>query len=220
MDNLNVSASYSATGVSVPETVSKASPEPKDTAAAASKANDSVAAVYEKSSTSAPSKVDKATIEKLKADAEQRTQSLRTLVDKLLKKQSSTFDIAMAVAEGGLSALYENLEVDDATREQAQKDIAEDGYWGVEQTSDRIVSFAKALAGTDPDSAKAMLDAIKEGFKQAEHDWGKKLPDLSQKTMDATTEKMNTWIDSLGKDSTDSTVPAEKPDEAASSTEK
>ena len=40
--------------------------------------------------------------------------------------------------------------MDEKTRLQAQKDIAEDGYWGVEQTSERLVSFAKALSGGDP----------------------------------------------------------------------
>ncbi len=53
----------------------------------------------------------------------------------------------------------------------AQADIAEDGYWGVEQTSDRILDFAKALSGDDPDKADAMLEAFKKGFEQATKSW-------------------------------------------------
>ena len=46
-----------------------------------------------------------------------------------------------------------NFTVDEETQKQAQADIAEDGYWGVEQTSDRILDFAKALSGNDPEKA-------------------------------------------------------------------
>ena len=41
---------------------------------------------------------------------------------------------------------FENLTVDADTIAQAKKDIAEDGYWGVEKTSDRILDFAKGSA--------------------------------------------------------------------------
>ena len=76
---------------------------------------------------------------------------------------------------------------------QAQADIADDGYWGVEQTSDRILDFAKALSGDDPDKADAMLEAFKKGFEQATKAWGDKLPDISQRTYDAVVEKFNKW---------------------------
>lgn len=36
-----------------------------------------------------------------------------------------------------------NFTVDAATKAQAQADIAEDGYWGVSQTSQRLFDFGK-----------------------------------------------------------------------------
>lgn len=135
---------------------------------------------------------DPATIERLKAEADERFAQLKGIVEKMLLKQGSAFDSSMSLAD-----IYRNLAVDPATAEQAQKDIAEDGYWGVEQTSDRILDFAKALAGEDSELAKGMLDAIKEGFKQAEEAWGEKLPDISQKTLDASLKKVQDWVDSL-----------------------
>ena len=81
--------------------------------------------------------------------------------------------------------------VDAATKAQAEADIAEDGYWGVEQTSDRILDFAKALSGNDPDKADELLEAFKKGFKQATGSWGKELPDISQRTYDAVVEKFD-----------------------------
>lgn len=172
---------------------------------AAAKLQDTAAAVYEKSSEEENAaklkdrKVDMATIEKLKADAEQRTAQLRGIVEKLLMKQGGTLQLSNGeLPTTNLADFYRGLEVDEETRLQAQKDIAEDGYWGVEQTSDRMVDFAKALAGNDPEAAKSMLEAIKEGYKQATAAWGEELPQISKDTLDATERKMNEWIGTLG----------------------
>ncbi len=170
------------------------------------KLEDTAAAVYEKSADAGEAsktkgKVDLATIEKLKADAEQRTAQLRGIVEKLLLKQGGTVMLANGeLPTEKLAEFYRGLEVDEETQLQAQKDIAEDGYWGVEQTSDRLVDFAKALAGEDPEAAKNMLEAIKEGYKQASDAWGEDLPQISKDTLEATEKKMNEWIKSLGGD--------------------
>lgn len=129
-------------------------------------------------------------IAKLKADTEARTAQLKSLVEQLISKQGKTLgqadDMWKFLASG-------NYTVDPATRAQAQADIAEDGYWGVEQTSDRIVDFAKALSGGDPDKADEMLAAFKKGFEQATKTWGGKLPDISQRTYDAVLSKIEAW---------------------------
>ena len=88
------------------------------------------------------------------------------------------------------------LQVDDETRLQAQKDIAEDGYWGVEQTSDRLFSFATALAGYDKEKADEMVEAFKKGYAEAEKKWGGKLPDICQRTYDTFIKKMDEWKNS------------------------
>jgi len=74
---------------------------------------------------------------------------------------------------------------------QAQKDIADDGYWGVNQTSDRIIDFAKALTGGDPDKIEDMRAAFEKGFKKAGKTWGGNLPDISQRTYEAVMEKFD-----------------------------
>ena len=80
---------------------------------------------------------------------------------------------------------------DRQTKAQAQADIAEDGYWGVNQTSDRIIQFATALTGGDPDKIESMREAFKKGYAQAEKTWGGSLPEISQKTYDAVMEKFD-----------------------------
>ena len=98
-------------------------------------------------------------------------------------------------ASKGLKSLFENLKVDQATIDQAKKDTAEDGYWGVKQTSDRILDFAKALSGGDSSKADELLNAFKKGFEQATRAWGGKLPQLCQDTYDAVVEKFSAWKD-------------------------
>ena len=150
--------------------------------------------VYEKSSQTDKNTVTKKTdykmVEKLKADAKQRTSQLRSLVEKMMTKQGT----AIANADSMWSFLADgNFTVDEETQKQAQADIAEDGYWGVEQTSDRILDFAKALSGNDPEKADLLIDAFKKGFDDATKSWGKDLPDISKRTYDAVLEKFDKW---------------------------
>ena len=92
--------------------------------------------------------------------------------------------------------------VDAETKANAQKEISEDGYWGVNQTSDRILDFAIALSGNDTSKAEMLLDAFKKGFSEATAAWGKELPEISQKTYDAVLEKFEAWKNgTYGKDS-------------------
>jgi hypothetical protein len=159
------------------------------------------AAVYEKSSddkaltTDNYKKSDRtALIQQLKADQEKMVNNLLDIVMKTIKGQGSTFAIATQddmwkfLAEGKFTA-------DEETIRKAQEDISENGYWGVDQTSDRIVDFAIALSGGDASKADLLLDAFKKGFEQATGVWGKDLPDISSKTYDAVEQKFNQWKD-------------------------
>lgn len=161
--------------------------------ATAATAREEAAAVYEgstKNPTKTTYKQDTATVEKLKADAEARTAQLKSLVEKMMTKQGQTIGTADDMWKFLASGKFT---VDAATKAQAQKDIAEDGYWGVEQTSDRIIDFAKALTGGDPDLIDKMQEAFEKGFGEATKSWGKKLPDISQRTYDAVMEKFQAW---------------------------
>lgn len=151
--------------------------------------------VYEASSADATTAAKKyhpntELINKLKADAEARTSQLQSLVEKLMMGQGN----AIGTANDMWSFLRTGkFTVDAATKAQAQADIADDGYWGVEQTSSRILDFAKALSGGVPDKLEEMRSAFEKGFKKAEKTWGGKLPEISQKTYEATMKKFDDW---------------------------
>jgi hypothetical protein len=141
-------------------------------------------------------KPNTALVNKMKADAEARTSQLKSLVEQMISKQGKTLgqaDSIWSFLAGG------DFTVDPATKAQAQKDIAEDGYWGADQTSTRIVDFATALTGGDPDKIEKMRSAFEKGFKQATGAWGSKLPDLSQQTYDAVMEKFDKLAEQAGK---------------------
>lgn len=152
------------------------------------------AAVYEKSDNKANSKKvykqDTGTINKLLADMENRKKQLENLVAKTLRKQGETYNTSMNIYDLLKSG---NLKFSPEDIAQAKEDVSEDGYWGVEQTSERIYSFAFALTGGDPSKADEMMAAVEKGFKQATKAWGSDLPDISKQTLEAVREKINNW---------------------------
>lgn len=147
-------------------------------------------------------------VAKLKAESDARAEQFRSLVEDMLFKQGKTLSLTdniYAMLRKG------EIEVTPEVQAQAKKDIAEDGYWGVEQTSERLFSFAKAISGDNAEMADKLIAAVEKGFKQATKTWGDELPDLCKKTLDATIEKLNTWKESLNKgteDVTDAAVDA------------
>ena len=171
-----------------------------ETSSSTSKAEES-GVVYEPSKESQTSSAKKTykpnmdLVNKMKADAEARTSQLKSLVEKLMTKQATTYgqanDIWSLLRSG-------KLNVDPATRAQAQADIAEDGYWGVKQTSQRILDFATALTGGDPSKLQSMRDAFQKGFKQAEKTWGGALPDISQQTYKAVMDGFDKMAEEAG----------------------
>lgn len=178
--------------------------EVKDTQAA-----EETGAVYEKSE----EKTDKATysvhkmsaedraslVEQLKADQENRQQQLVDLVQKMMSEQATTYgkatDMWKFLASG-------NYTVDAQTKAQAQADIAEDGYYGVKQTSQRLFDFASALAGDDVEKMKEMQKAMEKGFKQATGAWGKELPGICKETMNAANKLFDDYYASKEKTET------------------
>ncbi len=172
---------------------SATSKQTKDTTTKTDSAN-TTGVIYEpsKDSTEATSKQNAAIVAQLKADSEQRAAQLQSLVQQMLSKQGDRYgqatDMWKFLASG-------NYTVDAATKAQAQADIAEDGYWGVNKTSDRILDFAKALSGGDPEKMEEMREAFEKGFKEATSAWGKDLPSISKSTYDAVMDKFDKYAE-------------------------
>lgn len=163
--------------------------------------------VYEPSKDSASIPVKKYVqntelINKMKADAEEHSKQLRNIVEQMMGKQSQTYGIANDMWKFLASGKFE---VDEATKLQAQEDISEDGYWGVKQTSGRILDFATALTGGDPSKIEDMRKAFEKGYKQAEKTWDGELPDISKQTYDA----VMAGFDKMAEDAAQTTAPTD-----------
>ena len=133
-----------------------------------------------------------ALIKSLNEQLDAHTQMMQNLVNELLGGKQKTEGWSLAETYRKVAEL-----ADPETIEQAKKDIAEDGEWGVEKTSERMFEMAKALSGDDPTKADEMIAAVKKGLKQATEAWGEDLPEISQKTVDATIKKLEEWRDGL-----------------------
>ena len=153
----SVNATYAADSAKKTETTSKEEIQKEETAAA----------VYEKSSESekkATYSINKmsaedraALVEKLKQENLNQQNQLVSIVSQMLSKQGKASNLSQMFSPENLK----NVSAEDIA--QAKKDISEDGYWGVKQTSQRLFDFASALAGDDVDKMKDMQElAVRE----------------------------------------------------------
>jgi hypothetical protein len=114
---------------------------------------------------------------------------LRDLVVRTLQEQGVAVKVATNEGEIDISCL---------TQEDATALISDDGYFGVEQTSERIFTYAIGIAGNDPGRIDEIRKGVQTGLEQAEAAWGGTLPDISYKTIEAVMSKLDGWIaDSL-----------------------
>jgi len=109
---------------------------------------------------------------------------LRNLVIKTFQEQG--LDLQISAGEG-------EIDFNTMTQEEARELVSEDGYFGVEKTSQRIVDFAINAFGNDPAKLEQMKDAIDQGFLDAQDAFGGALPDISQQTYDAIMEKLDAF---------------------------
>ena len=109
---------------------------------------------------------------------------LRGLVLNILKDQGVDHQIPVNDQEINLSEI---------SLEEAQSLIEDDGYFGVEQTSDRIVDFAVGLSGDDPSRLDAIKQGVEQGFQEALDAFGGWLPDISYATYNTVMEKLDIW---------------------------
>ncbi len=162
--------------------------------------NSDLAAVYEKSKNTKSlkgSKPDRSEINNIISQAERQSKNFEKLISSIFQKQYNKVDLVRKAQGNNLKDVFSSLVLDKATVEKAKKDISEDGYYGVKQTSERILSFAKAVAGNNPKEIEKMKSAVEKGFKQVERMWGGELPDISKETYSVVMSKFDDWQASI-----------------------
>ena len=86
------------------------------------------------------------------------------------------------------------MHLEELSSEEAAELVDVDGYFGVEQTSDRIVDFAITIADGDISRIEAIKAGVEQGFQEALEAFGGWLPDISHNTYDAVMKKLDAWV--------------------------
>ncbi|MGB5793565.1 hydrogenase-4 component G [Poseidonibacter sp.] len=92
---------------------------------------------------------------------------------------------------------YEGKAITDLSEEEASALIAEDGFFGVEKTSQRISDFVFSFAGDDIELLKKGREGIVQGFEEANKLFGGELPEISYRTQDNALRLIDEKIASL-----------------------
>ncbi|MGI6657737.1 MAG: hypothetical protein ACOX5Z_13140 [Desulfobulbus sp.] len=121
---------------------------------------------------------------KISADTLERYGVLKNMVLDIFRQQGINTQIAL---DG------KTIDLESISQEEAQELIGENGYFGVEQTSERIFQFAIGIAGGDVGKLDVIKAGVNQGFAEAKRLLGDWLPEISQKTYDAVMNKLDTW---------------------------
>ena len=108
----------------------------------------------------------------------------------LYSKQADTFSLA--------DIGYAGKPIGELSQDEAKALVAEDGFFGIAKTSERISNFVINGAGEDLEKLQVGRKGMLQGFKEAEELWGGKLPEISYTTMQIALEKVDARINELG----------------------
>jgi len=81
---------------------------------------------------------------------------------------------------------YDGKPISELSTQEAEDLISDDGFFGVNQTSQRVVDFAFNISGNDLGKLEASRKGIVQGFEDAQKMWGGELPEISYKTQERT----------------------------------
>ena len=101
---------------------------------------------------------------------------------------------------------YTGKPIGQLSQDEASALVAEDGFFGISQTSARIADFVINGAGDDLSKLQAGRSGMLQGFSEAEKLWGGKLPEISYTTMQKALEKVDARVKELGGNVLDTSV--------------
>jgi len=133
---------------------------------------------------------DPAAIERLWKETNHAGDAVRKLIASALGKDDAT-------GQGFWAVRAKGIKLSEADRAQAQQLISEDGFFGVKQTTARIMDFAKALVGEGASEQQIdnMRAAVQKGFDEVAKMFGgfDKLPGVTKDTYEAIMKAFDEW---------------------------
>lgn len=104
------------------------------------------------------------------------------------------------MTSGGLSLEnigYEGKPITELTSDEAKELISEDGFFGVNQTSQRVADFIFAFSNDNLELLQKGREGVVQGFQEAEKLFGGNLPEISYQTQERTLALIDEKIASL-----------------------
>jgi len=133
---------------------------------------------------------DPAAIDRLWKETNHAGDAVRKLIASALGKDDAS-------GQGFWAVRAKGIKLSEADRAQAQELISEDGFFGVKQTTERIMGFAKALVGegASEQQIEKMRAAVQKGFDEVAKMFGgfDKLPDVTKQTYEAIMKAFDDW---------------------------
>lgn len=102
--------------------------------------------------------------------------------------------------DGGfsLSAIgYDGKPITQLSPDEAKELVSDDGFFGIDKTSQRVSSFVIDLANNDVEALQEARKGVVQGFEEAEKMWGGELPEISYKTQEKTLDIIDKKIEEL-----------------------
>lgn len=105
--------------------------------------------------------------------------------------------------EGALDGLtlkdigYEGKPITELSEEEASELLGDDGFFGINQTSQRVADFVFSFANDDIELLQKGREGIIQGFEDALKLFGDELPEISYKTQERTLSLIDEKINSL-----------------------
>jgi len=92
---------------------------------------------------------------------------------------------------------YEGKPILELSQEEANELVSEDGFFGIDQTSQRVADFVLGFSGDNLEILEQGREGIVKGFEDAQKMWGGELPQISLDTQAKTLELIDAKIAEL-----------------------
>lgn len=120
-----------------------------------------------------------------KSTRQLKNESMKSMVSQLITGQASVKGDKINI-QSQLNEILSSFDIEPIEADS-------EDFWGAEKTAQRILDFAKNLAGDDSDAFSTLKDAFQKGFDEAGGIWGDKLPGVCQDTYDLVQKGFDEW---------------------------
>jgi hypothetical protein len=121
--------------------------------------------------------------------------ALDEIFKKLTAKANST---SLNYSKTEIKGHSHSVKIEGLTPEEAKELVSKDGFFGVDKTAKRVFDFVVKGANDDPELLKAGREGVIQGLKDAEEEWGGKLPDIAYETQKKTLAMLDEYMAKLG----------------------